>query len=164
MRFTFGKKHICTYCGEPADTIDHTIPYSFFRDKTEGNRRKKESVGFMTYCCRECNNALGDRLFYTFQDRCKFVNKYLRKKYKKHMGVVWDQDELETLSGSLRQEIERSNRLNLRLRERVGWQESDGFMEILNEAMERVYFSTELQDEWKEFFIDTDYKPEYLDD
>lgn len=162
MRFTFGNKHICTYCGEPADTIDHTIPYSWFKDTTEGKKRKAEAVGFMTYSCRECNRLLGNRLFYTFQDRCKFVNNKLRTKYRKFMGVVWDEEDLDGLSGSLRQEIERSNRLNLRLRERVSWQDSKQFLSMLEETMDRVYWSEELLPEWKEFFIDSDYTPSEL--
>lgn len=162
MRFTFGKPHVCTYCGEPADTIDHTIPYSWFRDTTTGGRRHSESIGFMTYSCMECNRILGKRLFYTFQDRCKFVNNKLRKKYRKFMGVVWDQDELDGLSDRLKEEIERSNRLNLRLRDRVGWQDSKEFLSMLEETMDRVYWSEELLPQWKEFFIDTDYLPSEL--
>lgn len=160
MRFTFGKRYICTYCGEPADTIDHTIPYSFFRDTKRNKQRRGESIGFMTYCCRECNRILGDRLFYTFQDRAKFVNTKLRNRYRKFMGVVWDKDEIEELSDRLKEEVERSNRLNLMLRERVGWQSTKEYLDMLNETMDRVYWSDELLPQWKEFFIDTDYEPD----
>ena len=162
MRFTFGKSHICTYCGEPADTIDHTIPYSWFRDTKNDGSRQKESIGFMTYCCRECNSILGKRLFYTFQDRARFVNNRLRTRYRKFMGVVWDEDELAELSDRLKEEIERSNRLNLLLRERVGWQSSKTYLDMLQETMDRVYWSEELEPAWKEFFIDTDYTPSDL--
>ena len=111
MRFTFGKQHICTYCGEPADTIDHTIPYSWFRETNYNGKRHRESIGFMTYACRECNCILGNRIFPTFQDRCRFVKNKLQKRYRDKMGVIWDEDELSELSGGLRAEIERSNRL-----------------------------------------------------
>ena len=162
MRFTFGNKHICTYCGEPADTIDHTIPYSIFHDEEISGHRKNFSVGFMTYCCRECNNLLGNRMFYTFQERCKYVNTRLRNKYKKFMGVVWDEEDLSQLSGNLREEIERSNRLNRRLRERVSWQDSKEFLSMLEKTMDEVYWSNEIPQEWKEFMIDTDYIPSDL--
>lgn len=75
------------------------------------------------------------------------------------MGVVWDEDELAELSDRLKEEIERSNRLNLRLRERVSWQDSKVYLDMLEETMDRVYWSEELEPEWKEFFIDTDYTP-----
>ena len=55
MRYTFGKQYTCFYCGEPADCIDHTIPYSWFRDTKRTGHRQQESIGFMTYSCKEYN-------------------------------------------------------------------------------------------------------------
>lgn len=113
----------------------------------------------MTYCCRECNVILANRIFPTFQERCKFLNTSLKKRYKKFMRVLWDEDELNELSGSLREEIARSNRLNKRIRERISWQSSDYFLDMLKETMDRIYYCDKISPEQKEFFIDTDYIP-----
>lgn len=158
MRFQFGQKYTCTYCGEPADSLDHTIPYSFFRN-TGSKNRKMEAIGFLTPACRECNCILGDKIFPTFQERFQYVQKRLRHKYKKFMKVVWDDEDIRSVSGRLRQFIEQQNRLNKRIRSRLEWPETTEFVSILEEACTNLYYTEDVPKEWKEFLIDTDWIP-----
>lgn len=158
MRYTFGRHGVCTYCGNPADCVDHTIPYSWFRN-TGGNSRKQESVGFMTYSCRECNGLLGSRLFPTFQERLLYVQRRLRSKYKKYMGVLWDKEDLSGVSGRLKQYIRQQLRLNLAIRKRLSWPESPDFQDMMQEVYDDIYYDASIMPAWKEYFIDTDYVP-----
>lgn len=158
MRYTFGIPHICTYCGEPADTIDHTIPYSWFRN-TGSDRRHGESVGFMTYCCRECNSILGSRIFPTFQQRLLYLNNRLRERHRKDMSVMWDKEDLSKVSGRLKQYIEQQNRINKRQRARVSWIDSHKFLSLIEQVQDEVYHNTDIPQETKAYFIDDDYIP-----
>lgn len=159
MRYLFGKKYICTYCGEPADCIDHTIPYSWFKN-TGSKKRKSEAVGFMTYSCRECNSLLSDKVFYTFQDRLLYLNRRLRERHKKELTVLWDEEDLKTVSDRLKQYILQSNnRCNL-IRKRLGWINSKEFQNMMKDVYEDVYFNKSLTEKQKEYFIDTDFTPE----
>ena len=159
MRYTFGKQYTCFYCGEPADCIDHTIPYSWFRDTKTSGQRQQESVGFMTYSCRECNQILGDKIFPTIQDRLLYVHKHLRKRHKKEMNVVWDNEDLSTVSGRLQEYINQQNNLNLKIRTRLAWITSPEFNEMIQQVYEEVYYNTQIPPRLKEYFIDTDYEP-----
>lgn len=158
MRFTFGKPHVCTYCGQPADTIDHTIPYSWFRT-TGSDRRKAEAVGFLTYACRECNGLLGSRIFPTFQERVAYVNRRLRKKWRPEMSVMWDKEDLSTVSGRLKQYIRQQQRLNKLQRERVSWIDSPEYTQILTDTCDRLYYDKSVPSECKRFLIDDEYIP-----
>lgn len=158
MRFTFGQPHICTYCGAPADTIDHTIPYSWFRT-TGSDKRKQESVGFMTYACRECNSLLGSRIFPTFQKRLLWLNNRLREKHRKEMSVLWDAEDIASVSGRLKQYIQQQNRINLEQRARVSWIDSVQFQSILSKAQDELYYDTTIPEEFKKFLIDEDFIP-----
>lgn len=57
MRYTFGKPYVCFYCGEPADCIDHTIPYSWFRDAKEQDRDKKKFIIIPRYLLNSKNTS-----------------------------------------------------------------------------------------------------------
>lgn len=158
MRYTFGKKYICTYCGEPADTIDHTIPYSWFRN-TGTRNRKQESIGYMTYACKECNSILSNKLFYTFQERFLYLNKRLRQRHRKDLTVIWDEEELAECSYRLKQFLIQSNNRSKLIRKRLGWIHSEEFLNMMKEVYEDVYFSKDLTEKQKEYFIDSDYMP-----
>lgn len=151
MRYTFGKPYVCFYCGEPADCIDHTIPYSWFRDAKRTGQRQQESVGFMTYSCKECNQILGNKIFPTIQDRLL--------RHKKEMNVVWDNEDLSTVSGRLQEYIKQQNNLNLKIRTRLAWITSPEFNEMIKQVYEEVYYNPQIPPKLKEYFIDTDYEP-----
>ena len=158
MRFNFGHNDVCTYCGDHATCLDHTIPYSYFRN-TGGHYRRSEAIGFLTPACDECNTILGDRIFTTFQERFKFVHDRLVKKYKKKLGIIWDKEDLKGVSGRLKQYIEQQNRINQRIQTRLNWPSSVEFSEIMNEAYSLLYYSSDVPKEWKTFLIDEEFEP-----
>jgi len=47
----------CTYCGDPADTVDHLEPVS--RQTARRRRGKMAGLGDRVPACRECNSTLG---------------------------------------------------------------------------------------------------------
>ena len=148
--YKFGIPYTCTYCGEYADTIDHCIPYSILR--TDG-RKHRRLLGFCCPACRECNCLLGNRVFTTFQDRVLYVNGTLKKKYGAH-HVVWDEEELEEVSGNLRKFIQGENTRFLISRDRILWINTNSFRKIIKEVEDDLESNSQIENELKKFFID----------
>lgn len=97
--FLFGDGDHCSYCGEPSQCIDHTIPVSFLQE----SRKNSDPCGPMTYCCNFCNLTLGDKFFHTFLDRMRYVQKaaqdYARKKFRNIPG--WSNENILELDHTL---------------------------------------------------------------
>lgn len=157
--FKFGKPYICTYCGMPADDMEHTIPYSWFRDSKIGSRRQKESIGYLTPSCKECNNIAGNKIFDTFQKRLLYVNTRLRQIHKKDMGVIWDEEDLSQVEGNLKKYIIAKNKLNLNLRQRIDWISTQDFQQLMTDACDRLYYNKTIDKKFKLFLIDDTYIP-----
>ena len=60
-----GEEHICAYCGETSNTIDHIIP------KSKGGADVSENV---VDCCKSCNSSKSNK------DLCDFLNDSLQYK------------------------------------------------------------------------------------
>lgn len=156
--FTFGNSNKCIYCGEPADTVEHLIPWSFISRVYEKDRKLK---GFCTYACRECNTLAGNRLFFTFEERVKFVSDRLRKKHKKDMTVVWDKSELSELHGNLKKWVRGKNFQNLLIRKRLSYPTEEEFWKILNQAREELYLDKRIPFKNKSYLLPDDYTPDW---
>lgn len=61
----------CTYCGDPADTLDHLEPIS--RQTNRRRRGKMASCGKRVPCCRLCNSLLGASDAFTVRERAAFL-------------------------------------------------------------------------------------------
>lgn len=153
--FVFGNPNKCIYCGEPADTTEHLIPWSFISKPYE-NRKLK---GFCTYACQECNSLAGNKLFMTFEERVNYVSSKLRKKHRKDMTALWDKDELSELSGNLKTWVRCKNFENLRTRDRLAYPTGAEFWEILNQAREDLYLDSRVPLKNKSYLLPDDYMP-----
>src|SRR5437867_69982 len=54
----FGR--ICVYCGDPATTLDHFVPWTQNADNSTGN---------LLPACGPCNSAAGNRVFMSFEEK-----------------------------------------------------------------------------------------------
>lgn len=106
----------CTYCGIPADTMDHVPPVS------RAIEVKDEETFALVPACAECNSSLGDRLILALSERRAYIRDRLRKRYAKLLNRPrWDDDELAELSPELADEIRRGEWLQAWVRARVRW-------------------------------------------
>lgn len=127
MRVPEGSLGPCKYCGMPADTVDHVVPQSLAeKARLSGNpdwasdivRARIQTVS----CCHDCNNALGDRVFPTVQDRKLAIKRRLRRKFKRLLDSPnWTEEELAELDEHLRGFVLRRQRLKIEIRERLRW-------------------------------------------
>lgn len=112
---TFGD---CTYCGMPADTVDHLTPVSYSRPRRPGYT--PSSCGPTVPCCRECNTLLGAVALFTVAERAAELSDRLESRYRKVLGApVWNEEELVALGPSLEASIRAKQFLRLELLERL---------------------------------------------
>ena len=103
---------MCYYCGEfGADTLDHTIPYSYYSPtsvsgaKHKPKARKADLVP-MVDCCRECNRTLSNKLIIDVRGRANYLKEKYEKKYKRILRLPdWEEKEIKKLGKSLRSTV-----------------------------------------------------------
>jgi hypothetical protein len=101
---------MCVYCGDIATQDEHFPPASCTR------------FGYILPCCGECNRIAGTQHPYNFTDRYEYVNRKLRKKYKRQLKVEdWEDKELAEVSYRLRIYILKWQKIKEWLRKRVAW-------------------------------------------
>jgi hypothetical protein len=73
-------------------------------------------------CCGECNRIAGTQHPYNFTDRYEYVNRELRRKYKRQLKIEdWEDKELAEVSYRLRIYILKWQKIKEWLRKRVAW-------------------------------------------
>jgi hypothetical protein len=138
ISFTFGIRNVCTYCGDPADVLDHVVPWSYLsavvRKGSQGH-----DLGIRTWACRECNSILGHKRFPCMWRRIVHVNDRLRVRLDEHLAYpIWQREELRHLGPNLRRQAEARNLLTRVARARVGWIFSPMCLGIMENVRDRV--------------------------
>lgn len=152
--YLFGQRGICTYCGDTANSIDHVIAVSYFDDSITRSGALS-SKGIRTYSCKDCNCVLNNKYFETFSERCGYVNKRIRQRFKKVINLPpWSQEEFAKLGKNIKASLGAKLNLKSVVLERLRWQSTNEFHEYCQEA--RNYFQTEdkiINKEWmQEYF------------
>lgn len=115
---------LCEYCGEPATEVDHLPPRSV-RKRLKVAPLNKAIRYFEIDSCQECNHILCDRPLLSFEDRRNFVKSWLKAKYATYLNQPhWDEDDLEDLKDTLRDEILRGQSVAVSIRARLRWNRS----------------------------------------
>jgi hypothetical protein len=63
---------ICVYCNEPAECVDHIVPYSYFQNDDEDN---------LIAACNRCNAIAGDKVFSSLAEKSTYIRKVLNTKH-----------------------------------------------------------------------------------
>jgi len=116
----------CYYCGLPATGIDHVIPQALLREflffQGEGLDYPSDVKFYRVPSCKQCNSALGSRMFRTMADRRQAVKDYLQRKYAKLLrSPDWSEDEMAELGKTLRSHIRGRMALKTLVRQRIAW-------------------------------------------
>ena len=100
---------MCYYCGEfGSDTLDHTIPYSYYSPTSVGKKPKARKADLvpMVDCCRECNRTLSNKLIIDVRGRANYLKEKYEKKYKRILRLPdWEEKEIKKLGKSLRSTV-----------------------------------------------------------
>lgn len=65
---------LCVYCGNAANSIDHLLPHSYRADNSLEN---------LAPACMTCNQLVGNKVFYTFEEKKSFI---LEERERKHLN------------------------------------------------------------------------------
>ena len=68
--------HLCTYCGDLANTRDHIIPVSY----THGYRVFLGTT--WVWCCRECNTLLSNKMLGGIDGKAAYLYETLLRRHK----------------------------------------------------------------------------------
>lgn len=91
--------YFCFYCGDIGDCLDHCPPLSLMQLYPSFSK-------ILVKACRECNAKLGARLLPNLSSRLEFLLKKYKKKYRIILKLpVWEKEEIDELSGSLKEYI-----------------------------------------------------------
>jgi 5-methylcytosine-specific restriction endonuclease McrA len=101
----YGPENRCAYCGDPADTIDHTVPVSFTAGHARTLARAPRKFVKVAACC-ECNGLLGNQLHATWRERKRWLwEKFCRRNARFLKQVEWDADDLAEMSAHMAKTI-----------------------------------------------------------
>ena len=117
---------ICYYCGDSADTLDHTIPVSFYstRPTRSGMKSKYTDPVPVVDCCAECNKTLSNTLIIDVRGRASLLIEKYNIRYRKILNLPkWDQEDIDELGKMLRSVIARDQILQESLKERLDYLE-----------------------------------------
>jgi hypothetical protein len=91
----------CQYCGELATTMDHFIPISIAAQLLRIGVRLKNL--FLLPACLECNVLAGDEVFDSIEEKRKFIQDKLSKRYKSVLRIpYWKHHEVAELGYNLK--------------------------------------------------------------
>jgi len=109
----------CIYCGMPANTKDHVIPYSYLRNSKRRNNCAP-SVGQVVDCCAECNNLLGSKALFSVPERANEIAVCLERRYRKELNApYWSEEEINELGPSLKKQVKAKQFLREEVLERI---------------------------------------------
>ena len=111
---------LCTYCGDPADQLDHVPPLSRVDDYRA--LYPSDERYLMVRCCCDCNRRLANSLQLDLAARMKHLKALLSRHGKRLFAAdVWDSEDLEELGPNLRSAIGSDIRKAERLRQRIAY-------------------------------------------
>lgn len=110
--------NLCFYCGDVMSVFDH-LPSLASLDFLE-------SVGAVRYhllvpSCQECNQLAGDNLNCSLEERKRFINQKLEKRYKRHIQASMTDSDTSYMSERLRKSVEAFSALGREVQERISY-------------------------------------------
>lgn len=112
-----GKENICAYCGDSADTIDHTVPVSFVNQKPIVSRHFNL---MKVHACGECNSLAYDFLHQTFFElRLAIAESFVRKYDRELKTANWSEDEIDEMGKGMIDYIRSASAISRFLRGRL---------------------------------------------
>lgn len=110
---------MCTYCGVPADTIDHVPPRAYRTYIVNAGLQSKYPFSEVP-ACHECNSLLSARALWQIKERRHFIAAALTKRYAKYLRIPHRSDQELAATGTwMRKYIETGCLIRDRTKERI---------------------------------------------
>lgn len=121
MRWVEARGERCVYCGDRANTTEHFPPQTV------------ESGGWLLSACSECNSFAEAEHPFNLDARAEHVKAKLRARYRRVLNyATFDDDDLASFSGALKQEVEACVRAKKRAQRRIAWS-VDRYFELIDQ-------------------------------
>lgn len=102
----------CTYCGDIATCVDHTLSLHA-RDLGKGGEQ------YLVPCCNTCNSRAGRKYFPNFYAKFLFLHKQYLVEFQSIS--IWTEDEIQELGKNMQMYIRDSMEYRLRLAEKIAY-------------------------------------------
>jgi len=113
----------CVYCGVfVATDLDHVIPRSYIEDMEELKRLGVDvdvPDTILVNACKFCNCTASNKVFKNFKEKRKYLREQFAKHYRRYLTLPhWSDDEINELSGKLKEQVYWENRIANDMKER----------------------------------------------
>ena len=130
----------CTYCGAPANGVDHIVPISYNGYKLKGKNGKRGNQSYdkkkTVPVCNDCNNLLNDYAIFSIHERAAYISQRLAIKHRKLLSTPdWSEDELSELDMTLRSKVVREQTRKTIINNRISWSSVIASMEFITTDM-----------------------------
>ena len=140
-------EYSCEYCSMVADTVDH-IPPTSIRPTLIALGLLNDYPFIVVRACRECNSALGDKAYWTIEQRKEYIAKWIEKRYREYLVIpYWSKIEIDALDYKLRQLVNHGLAVQQVTLKRLDHATNEGVTSSLpavSELPERVELSEEV--------------------
>jgi hypothetical protein len=110
----------CTYCGLPADSIDHVPPQSV-RPILTGLQVTRFAFVEVA-ACRQCNSYLSDRQPWTVAGRKQRIKEWLKRRYGAYLRMPdWSDTELCELGRTMQEFVVEGQIMKRLIQQRLRW-------------------------------------------
>ena len=128
---------VCVYCGEQSQCRDHLIPVAFMMTRARDGSEMRR--GMTIDACTECNAILSSKIYFSFYDRLASARILLTRRYKKYYSMPeWGYDELDELTGLLKDHVYSRQMCRSVIVERLNWQFTKPFHLLVGTINRRI--------------------------
>lgn len=108
----------CAYCNDLRQNLDHVPPLSVAVN-LDLEEAKKDKIKLLLYpCCNYCNQILGSRKLYTYEERLMFLYNHTIRKIKTE-NKLWSLDEIKEHGPNLKQMVVADRNKQIELAKRL---------------------------------------------
>lgn len=112
---------LCVYCGEPSACNDHFLPIS--KSVQMAETHDVGSGRYLLPSCADCNKIAADKVFETVEEKRKYIQNILVKKFSRAVHS-YTQEEVNELGFNLQTAIISAARKNDAIIRRLKWENS----------------------------------------
>jgi 5-methylcytosine-specific restriction endonuclease McrA len=112
----------CTYCGLPAESVDHVIPRNHRRAALAVGARWNARVADTVPACCECNQLASALVFRGVVEKRSYIHQRLRARYSWALKTAnWSEEELDELGPTLRSSVDAAIAAKRLIHRRLRW-------------------------------------------
>jgi hypothetical protein len=113
-------KLFCTYCGLPAQCLDHVIPVSHTNKKRKPSDYTMSNAVNVVPACNDCNSSLSNFWYHAIASRAGYLAERIAVRHINLLDTpTWSEDEIAELSDNLKKIVKAKQKEKALLLDRI---------------------------------------------